>query len=326
MRFERPPQEHVDDEPKDASKRAFLGWLGQGAVVAAGAALMREQVFAESERNVGTWQSGAREMKELVMHPGQAEVSKVFVPDASGDRGEWFTETENRIDGVTVSKGAEDFVRKAIEEKRPRAIKCHLHPSQPGEAPLRDAEHPEGNEYPESYPPSFMMSLNEGDAVAAWTTDNHFANKIDLEYKVFDRRGVWTYSVDYKHSFWQAFGEVQDLALDASDEIKKVPECNAAWQRCVHEHTFGLEAFKDFMTKMPHMPQAVRAQCEAFVVGYDVKLVKVYGDTLAQHKKANDEFILGSSKVEFLNWRDVRNTSAQLGMKIFFVPYEGLGL
>ncbi len=326
MRFERLPQEHTDDEPKDASKRAFLGWLGKGAAVAVGAALMGEKVFAESERSAGTWQSGAREMKELVMRPGQAEVSKVFVPDASGERGEWFTETNDRVDGVTVSKDAEGFIRRAIEEKKQRVVKCHLHPSQPGEKPLRDAEYPEGNEYAESYPPSFMMSLNEGDAVAAWTTDNQFANKIELEYKAFDRRGVWTYSVDYKHPFWQAFGEVQDLALDASDEIKKVPECAAVWQGCVHEYTFGFEAFKDFMTKMPYMPQVVRAQCEAFIAGYDAKLVKAHGEALAQHKKVNDEFILGSSKVESLNWRDVRSASAQLGMKVMFHPYEALDL
>lgn len=327
MRFEKFPEEQQEPEKvADPSKRAFLRWMRQGAVIASAAAVMGEKVFAETERNMGTWKGGAREMKELVMHPGQAEVSKLFVPDATGERGEWFTESNDRIDGVTISEGAEDFIRKAIEEKKQRVIKCHLHPSQPGEEPLRDKEHPEGNEYAESYPPSFMMSLVEGDAVAAWNTDNKFANKINIEYKAFDRRGVWTYSVDYKHPFWQALSEVQDLALDASDEIKKAPECAAAWRESVQKHTFGLAAFQDFVARAPHLPNAVRERCEVFIAQYDTKLTKPYGEAIAQQKTANDEFVLGSSKVESLNWKDVRTTSAQLGMKVMFHPYEVLDL
>ncbi len=209
--------------PKDGEspRREFLKTAAVAAGIALGTPfLFEKQVLASPEiEKRNTFKEGMRYLKHAAQHTFREELTVFSADDLDTleTAGEWMAEekgTNNSVSSVGLS--VETFIEEAIKDGRKVAVQCHTHP-----ASLEGLENKQKHgisrlnffrrkpkEYPMSEPPSFNIRALSGDAFNAYSLNKQYADKIDLRYRVFDKRGVWKYNVDSNHKFWKDYERI----------------------------------------------------------------------------------------------------------------------
>lgn len=326
MRFERPQfmEEGDADKPAGASKRTFLrGAFGFGAMTVLGPQeiLAAPDTSSENSDKLTTWTEGAKVLRETAQRPNNPEIRMYFVPDKTGERGVWFTETDNEQERISISDTGLEFVAHALAEHKEKVVKCHIHPPQ---VVADQAKTP----YTESDPPSFVMALNEGDALTALVLGERFENKIGIAHKVFDSRGVWTYGVDSEHPFWIASGLMYEEAEALNEAFGGTSDAALrAWEKMRSDSGITISALEKLVKECASDlgPVLVR-RVEHAIGAYERKIGAPFGHLLEARKKVHDEFILASLQTEHLDWKKLKDASAELGVQLMFQTYQELGL
>lgn len=319
---------------RDFVKTAATG----GAGLLMFGAMERQALAAPEIERSRSWRGGAQYLKRQALY-GINERLSVFVTDSDklvslDTPGEWLTERIGDNSSVSGGDAVPYFIEQAIIDGKRMAVHCHTHPnrlpdpSAPAEKiPRRGIFQRKPKQYGESMPPSFFERADGGDAVSAFYMNRAYADKIDVRHRVFDPRGMWKYSVDSKHQYWQDFGEL----MDEYDVLTDIMEQDENVAPILQGYEKGRDSMREVILQtiidsQKYLDKGFYAECQAFLRKYDECLVAPYESQLYLRDIVLNSYMDRSKTQPIPAAGMVQKFYQKLGVNIEFEPYEAMGL